>query len=245
MINNNWFEGLTSRRLGDGLVWKNEILPSLVSTSASLPELFTAIENLTKLNCSKANLKSLCGLEYSFNLGKLNCSSNYLEDFISLRRCTELKYLDASNNKIKTIDDIENLPIEELYLSFNNLKFIDFSNWKFPRRLKILHIDNNKLQYVRGLDRLKNLVELNLSNNLLTEVSHYEFLPSLIDLDLSNNPDLKGKLNKVEGFKYIDIRNTKINEIKPRLSREEEELLFMIEQMRSRKNLMNVEGCNY
>lgn len=58
-------------------------------------------EDLTRLNCSNAGIKSLAGLDKFFALTELNLADNQLTDITEIGKLGRLEKLVLTNNKIK------------------------------------------------------------------------------------------------------------------------------------------------
>jgi Leucine-rich repeat (LRR) protein len=61
----------------------------------------TSAEDLTRLNCSNAGIKSLAGLDKFFALKELNLADNQLADISEIGKLGRLEKLVLSNNQIK------------------------------------------------------------------------------------------------------------------------------------------------
>ncbi|MEN0038814.1 MAG: leucine-rich repeat domain-containing protein, partial [Cellvibrio sp.] len=61
----------------------------------------TKAEDLTRLNCSNAGIKSLAGLDKFFALTELNLADNQLADITEIGKLGRLEKLFLTNNKIK------------------------------------------------------------------------------------------------------------------------------------------------
>ena len=61
----------------------------------------TKAEDLTRLNCSNAGIKSLAGLDKFFALTELNLADNQLADITEIGKLGRLEKLILTNNKIK------------------------------------------------------------------------------------------------------------------------------------------------
>ena len=97
----------------------------------------------------------------------------------------KLKELDLSNNLIEEINELDELEIEILNLSGNNIKNVEnfFPNWK----IKILDLSNNKIEFLN--DKIFNnsfIKVLNLNNNSISSLPL--ILPTKIqNLNFGNN----------------------------------------------------------
>ena len=65
--------------------------------------------NVTKLNISFSNIKSLNGIENLHNLTTLNCSNNQLISLKGIENLINLTYLNCSYNQLTSLNGIENL----------------------------------------------------------------------------------------------------------------------------------------
>lgn len=92
--------------------------------------------------------------------------------------------------------------LEDVYLTFNNIRIIHQHTFVDLESLKQLHLDENRLEKLerRSFMNLNSLTRLNLKGNLILSVAAETFqnLPLLEDLDMSYN-----RLNKFE-FSIFD-----------------------------------------
>lgn len=80
----------------------------------------TSAEELTRLNCSNAGIKSLTGLSKFFALQELNLAGNQVADISEIGQLGRLEKLELSNNKIKNPAPLLNLlHIKQLHLNNN------------------------------------------------------------------------------------------------------------------------------
>ncbi len=80
----------------------------------------TSAEELTRLNCSNAGIKSLTGLDKFFALKELNLAENQLTDISTIGQLGRLEKLILSKNQIKNPAPLLNLlHIKQLYLDNN------------------------------------------------------------------------------------------------------------------------------
>lgn len=80
----------------------------------------TNAENLTRLNCSNAGIKSLAGLDKFFALKELNLADNQLADISEIGQLGRLEKLVLSNNTIKNPAPLLNLlHLTQLHLDKN------------------------------------------------------------------------------------------------------------------------------
>ncbi|XP_045480876.1 chaoptin [Harmonia axyridis] len=137
-----------------------------------------------------------------------------------LKQLTHLEELDLSNNRIRNVPDtsfhflkklrtlelqdniIENLQkgtfqgdihseLEEIYLSFNNIRTIKQHTFVELPSLQEIFLDDNKIESLerRAFMNLENLKELDLKGNRISQISYETFqnLPELEYLDISYN----------------------------------------------------------
>ncbi|TIC06944.1 L domain-like protein [Wallemia mellicola] len=92
--------------------------------------------------------------------------------------------LDLSFNLIRSIKNLEKLPLKELYLVQN--KIVDISNLNIPT-LELLELGGNRIRTIQNLDYLSNLRELWLGKNKITEIANMDNLSNLRILSLQAN----------------------------------------------------------
>lgn len=96
----------------------------------------TSAEDLTRLNCSNAGIKSLVGLDKFFALKELNLADNQLADISDIGQLGRLEKLVLTNNKIKNPAPLLNL-----------------------LHLTQLHVDNNPQMACNDLQQLQQNLE--------------------------------------------------------------------------------------
>ncbi|KAK9879164.1 hypothetical protein WA026_004016 [Henosepilachna vigintioctopunctata] len=138
----------------------------------------------------------------------------------ALKQLTNLEELDLSNNRIRNVPDtsihflkklktlelqdnvIENLQkgtfqgdihddLENIYLSFNNIKSLKQHTFVELPCLQQILLDDNKIENIerRSFMNLENLKRINLKGNKISKITYEAFqnLPELEDLDMSYN----------------------------------------------------------
>uniref|UniRef100_UPI00404767BA leucine-rich repeat domain-containing protein n=1 Tax=Flavobacterium sp. TaxID=239 RepID=UPI00404767BA len=100
--------------------------------------------------------------------------------------------------------------LEYLNVSNNNIERITITNRVKLPKLKVIYLNNNKLNTFYTLTKFPNLEELYLSNNELTRVTNLENILTLKTIDLHGNKitSIKPLLNILEKTE-INITNTK------------------------------------
>ena len=128
------------------------------------------IRNITVMDVSEKEIKSLKGIEYFTALRTLNCSDNELTE-LDISGNTALDTLDCSYNELTALDVSKNTALRSLDCSFNELTSLDISK---NTALTYLDCDDNKL------------TSLDLSVN--TELTHLDCgFNELTSLDISKN----------------------------------------------------------
>lgn len=167
------------------IVFEDEKLAALVlafdtNNDGKLQE--SEAKQVTQLNISGNEIKSLKGIEYFTALEILDCSLNSIKE-LDVTKNVALKELYCRNNVIETLDltTLENLQV--LNCSSNRLSSIDVSK-------------NTKLVKLRcgmnsgsGYENL-GITSVDVSNNPDLEILDVYYL-NLSSLDVTNNPKLK------------------------------------------------------
>ncbi|XP_060888124.1 serine/threonine-protein kinase 11-interacting protein isoform X2 [Labrus mixtus] len=158
-------------------------------------EVFTCSKSLSSLE----ELLSLCGGDLSsalpwLDLHTLNFSYNSivcLDQSLSLLNV--LKSLDLSHNKIQECAEFLKplSELEHLNLGYNCLQRAPTLGLSARAKLLTLHLRNNELETINGVEQLSSLQHLDLAYNLLLEHSQLaplSLLHSLNTLNLEGNP---------------------------------------------------------
>ena len=131
------------------------------------------IRNITVMDVSEKEIKSLKGIEYFTALRTLNCSDNELTE-LDISGNTALDTLDCSYNELTELDLSKNTALRSLDCGFNELTALDVSK---NTALRSLDCDDNKL------------TSLDISKN--TELTHLDCgFNELTSLDISKNTAL-------------------------------------------------------
>ena len=152
------------------------------------------IRNITVMDVSEKEIKSLKGIEYFTALRTLNCSDNELTE-LDISRNTALDTLSCGFNELTALDVSKNTALRSLDCGFNELTALDISK---NTALTYLRCGFNELT---SLDISKNtaLTSLSCDDNKLTTLdisknTALTFLScsgnSLTSLDLSKNTAL-------------------------------------------------------
>lgn len=201
---------------------------------------------LTFLDLSNNGIVNIEGLNNLTNLTRLYLNNNKIIEFPSINQLDklvtldisendisilgedlsgliELKNLYAQNNEICDISSLDDLvKLEELNLSHNDLGCLgvspDFDSLENAPNLKILHLDNNGLTSISGLEgRDISLETLNLNDNLLTDLSPISEYTDIVELNIENNQiDSISNLSGMTGLTILNLSHntlTAFNEL--------------------------------
>ena len=136
------------------------------------------IRNITVMDVSEKEIKSLKGIEYFTALRTLNCSDNELTE-LDISGNTALDTLDCSYNELTALDVSKNTALRSLDCGFNELTALDISK-------------NTALTYLRCIGN--SLTSLDLSKNTaLTYLQCYG--DDLTALDISKKDRKSTRLN--------------------------------------------------
>ena len=143
------------------------------------------IRNITVMDVSEKEIKSLKGIEYFTALRTLNCSDNELTE-LDISGNTALDTLDCSYNELTALDISKNTALTVLRCGSNELTSLDLS---VNKALTELYCDDNKL------------TSLDISKNTALTYLYCGF-NELTSLDLSKNMALEKLLcfkNQISG----------------------------------------------
>ena len=129
------------------------------------------IRNITVMDVSEKEIKSLKGIEYFTALRTLNCSDNELTE-LDISGNTALDTLDCSYNELTALDVSKNTELDSLDCSVNELTALDVSKNTALRSLdcgfnELTALDiskNTALTYLRCIGN--SLTSLDLSKNM-------------------------------------------------------------------------------
>ncbi|EDV27928.1 uncharacterized protein TRIADDRAFT_52967 [Trichoplax adhaerens] len=141
------------------------------------------------LDISNTGITRIANLEKFIKLRVLDLSCNKIEWIDGLQHNQELRELKLYSNKISELNGLEKLKgLTNLILQFNNITEIG-NGLKSLRALKLLRIDNNKINKVEKntLTCCPNLSSLDMSNNCIHDLTNICCLKALTELRLANN----------------------------------------------------------
>ena len=139
----------------------------------------------------------------SFIVIKNYLTSNDLNNIFKLEMfkfsLNKIQKLNFTANNIESIPEIFNSMIELKIIILNNNKIQKISNLDNLTKVEKLELRGNKLTKIEGINNLKNLNKLTLSCNLITNIEEKDLpqIDSLIELGLFGN--------------YIGIENKKFD----------------------------------
>jgi Leucine-rich repeat (LRR) protein len=186
LTNSNYF--YINKTTFEGLINLKELNLSFniikqINISSNLNNLL--ILDLKKNDISKTESKNFFILD---NMIRLDLSDNNLQEFDS-------KNIFSSNNQL-----------EELYLSYNNLKSFDFSGLK---KLQVLDLKNNNISKIGGSESFVTIVTLDLSENNLEEFNSKIIFPSKIN----QLRELSLSKNHLKSFDFLSLNHLEILKI--------------------------------
>uniref|UniRef100_A0A0K0DZJ9 LRRCT domain-containing protein n=1 Tax=Strongyloides stercoralis TaxID=6248 RepID=A0A0K0DZJ9_STRER len=229
-LSNNKLNNLNDILEGNFKNVLNELLLSSNRISDLPIFILEGMVNLKHLDLSKNNINAIDGKTFTNsknNLITLNLSGNLINnitDYKTFNYLTNLEELDLSNNIIKniherTFDGL--LKMKQLFLQDNSLEEFSFSALKDLKNLRILIMDNNKINNLNYLSRYCNSLEIfSGNNNDITDLEPDNIEP----LDFYNLKTFnlaKNKLTRIVGqtfrelpnLQIINLANNKIEEI--------------------------------
>lgn len=148
------------------------------------------VQNITKLQASGKQIKSLKGIEYLTSLTDLDLSNNLITDINPLASLTDLTVLIIHDNSITDVTPLASLTnMMFLYLSDN--KITDISPLASCRWLEELYVDYNKVSDISALSGMTELNILMLGRNNISDITplveNINFAGN-DSVDLSGNP---------------------------------------------------------
>ncbi|MBA5791684.1 leucine-rich repeat domain-containing protein [Flavobacterium sp. xlx-214] len=185
--------------------------------------------NSTILNLQNCGLTDLSFLPELFNdtekLEKLILSNEYatLDDNGNWHN-NERKGFYSNNIVNLSTDFIKLINLKELYIGGDWNKGDRWNKWRIKdvsflselKKLEIVNISNNNIEYVPNLNKLINLKILFANNNFIKNIEILGEFDSLHELYLSNNliEDVEF-LKDLKSIKTIDLHSNNIKDLKP------------------------------
>ena len=159
----------------------------------SLQPLQPLKESLINLYADYNHIKSLAGLKGFHKLEILYIDHNEITDFAGLEECSNLKRLSAKAEKLVSTRGLRSDSLEQIDVSENQLKEIDFVT-AAKSRLTSLLAQNNELSDISVLSTCQELRNLNIENNHISSLESLASCQRLVTLSANKNrlTDLKG-----------------------------------------------------
>jgi len=239
-LSNKYFNNI----INDDYFWKQYVIKNnLLNIITKFKKIYFTYKNSFKMYIICKNLNK-------YNLSKNYTDIIYLTDFniYSFQKVyyipkyiKELKLIesiDIYNNNLINIDNIFELNLKKIMLSYNqittipiqiknfkNLRFLTINNnqiKKIPNEfcllenLSILNLSHNKIKYLpSSFKKLNKLEILYISFNLLSKFpKSFKYLNNLIKLDISYNRITKiPNISSLSNLSNLDLRNSKIIKI--------------------------------
>lgn len=165
------------------------------------------LDKLVTLDLSNNNIRDISHIQFlSEQITHLNLSSNEIKTIDALSGFKKLVHLNLKNNRIEDINALENTTnIDTLFLSKNNIEDIGVLK-NYPYLIE-LRASENRINDISVLSGLKTLRILYLSKNNIKNIMPLEELHNLEELMLYDNPVLDRKditvLSRKLGLKDI------------------------------------------
>lgn len=160
------------------------------------------------------NISDISLLKYFPKTSTLNLRDNKITDITPLKYLTNLTDLNlGSNDVLKGVESLENLPLKELRIVFEN-DSVDLTPIGKIKTLENLYIFNGKHSQI--LNNLKNIKVLSLSSVDIKSLCFLTNLQSLENLSLFNN-NLKSLecIDKFKNLKELRIERSPITDLTP------------------------------
>ena len=182
---------------------------------------FTELKNVNLLKSDY-----ICkNIDYNVNDSTISCyydKKNIILNIITKIEFKQLKTLKVDNCKLedenlKLLDILFTNNLENLDLSFNKFKELNFIFNEKIKNLKILNLSNNNISNLSQFanSKLNNLIDLNLSVNNISDIEclgKENNFDNLQNLNLSDNNIQKLKKINIKSLINLDLRKNEIKE---------------------------------
>lgn len=177
-------------------------------------------DSIAELDLSNHNMLTKIDLSYNSGLSEigfisplkntlisLSVDGTSIDNFVMLQTFPELRNLSANACGIKSISSLENIKLQNLYLSNNNIS--DITTLSAVTTLETLDLSNNKIKDISPLSELQNLSILNLSDNNISSIEALTPVSSILKINIKNNKIryLKGLENSLKLCEIIADNN--------------------------------------
>lgn len=155
-----------------------------ILTTLTISNIFANEE--TPIVLTSENLDQLCNMDDVWDWFNVSCiwkEIESIEDWAFSQYSNKIKSIDLSKNKISFINKwvFNELSLDKLDLSYNNLSKIDYSAFEWIVWIKILNLSFNQI-FQLELKEIINLSMLNIESNCLPENEIY-MLKSILEND--------------------------------------------------------------
>lgn len=138
--------------------------------------------------------------QYLQRVTHLHLQGKRLKKIENLESCTNLKVLYLYDNQIEAIENLDNVPILQ-YLLLQNNNIDEMPPLHMPK-LRKLYLDENKIEYMTGLEECERLEELHIGKQRIPSFTGLQFDPMSLQA--------LGKMLEV-----LEISGNGIKELKP------------------------------
>lgn len=178
--------------------------------------------NIYALDISNNNITNINGIEEKYMISTLKVGGNNILDYSPINQLkqngisntegyNQWLTLDLSNTGITDISSINNLQVDTLILSKNNINSLQ--GLQLSEYTKSLYLSDNNIETLDGFIIPEGLTSLDISNNKLKDISNFDS-NNINSINLSNNKDIKGYGElKVQDLTMNDCNITDVQEL--------------------------------
>lgn len=144
---------------------------------------------LTYADLSKNNIATIGDIHQHEFLECLLLKDNAIESTFGLQNLRYLLVLDLTNNRLTSLDSLDGLRLQELYISGNRL--VSLEGLSRLSSLRILHADSNLIETTAPLVHIPTLREISVSRNRVPKIcdlQHLHGLQHLVSVNFDGNP---------------------------------------------------------
>lgn len=157
-----------------------------------------SVRNLTKLDLSAYDIKSVNGMEYLLNLQDLKIDTRLIRDLSPLKKLKNLEILSIGNYKnhnelaidIKIFEMINLQELNIIRINLNNMDLSRFSQLVKLKKLSLYHTSIDDISFLSNLRKLE-ILEIRGSFDSWNYIKDIDSISNLINLEtvdlMSNN----------------------------------------------------------
>jgi Leucine-rich repeat (LRR) protein len=171
------------------------------------------LTNLTTLDCSNTNIKSLEGIQFLTGLRELDCSNNdNINSLMQIAGLVNLESVNCGNTMVKSLAPLTYLKklrrLDAHYCTVNSLGQVGDL-----KSLTYLNLsDNEGLFSLEGVQKLTQLAEFDCSNTNISDLKPLENMKALEVLNISKTRVTTLRpLQGVRTITHLDCSSTKIS----------------------------------